>query len=1141
MFHKVKAYMLTKGLIASIFCVFYLVTTMVTLSMTMEKASDVTRASSVDLNTLLLNKFDEYLAWLTRYSDLNGTIVDLQDYSDVTKKSRSTPLITIGLTYLYEKTSNAFYLAYLRTIIDGAIDNSDNYITCDVGEIFYASSFIVDGVQSPDTAVMPTAYCGYASTKLYEWTSEARYETLADRIADESLNKLAVVNNSTDLAWSCSYFQKRDLERAKGAVNRQASMAVFYAAYGKTINSTYTQYVQRIIHWTWRAQIDNGGLEYTIGLSGAVNYPYTAYAIFHALEAYRIDPTIYDTTTKEKIANATASLRDDRACMYSYLTCYSYAGAFGKAWQLPYFKDYINVTNTKAIIYTGIESFHLTEKGFTADLSHTNYGFRWSQHFLASFFNAYPLSNSTYDKDTEGIAFYAMKTANGKYQWRGFMAEIIDTDLDAIQDGKSGYGVMIKASNYRVKWTAGYMGVTGLTSTVTNYTHYQKISAEYTKNRNITAYLYPIGLYISDIEGTSKTSEMLVTNLDKWRIAVENGTSWQLNNLTTGSYYKFDNQIMIWYNATKHQQRTTIMVKAENDTWGYHLNGVCYLNTTGTNYRLIYYVLAGWGAPEASSVSTQAQAFSALKSIVDDLDKAQPLSFDDMWDTYHNKISEMQPDASWKSTYQSAQNSEPKLIGHNAPQEVSITSWSYSESKLTYSILGSDGKTSTYKIYCGDKGEPIVVIGAMSWSYNSETKILTINVLHDSSKKIMVYFDEHTPPTTVISLSGVLGNKDWFISEIAVTLSAMDDLSGVDRTEYSFDNDTWNAYTMPFTIGAEGYTIIYYKSTDKVGNAEIIKNKTIKIDKTAPLGSININNGDTYTTSTSVALTLTATDATSDVYRVRLSNDGVWDTEPWEEPSTTKTWTLTPEDGTKTVHYQIKDNAGLVSDSYPDKIILDTIPPTGLITIAEGSAYTNSSSLALTLLADDATSGVAEMRFSNDGITWSLWETYAVSKSWALTTVEGIKTVYVQYRDNAGLVSDITSDTITLDTLQPSIAITSPSNGSEIKSSSITIDWTGSDTGSGIDLYEIRHDNGEWINVGMDTTYTFTALSDGSHTAEVRAIDKTGKSQVVSISFTVNTSPLFGPSYMEEVVITAAMIMVALGTAVYLVKSRKKG
>jgi hypothetical protein len=44
-----------------------------------------------------------------------------------------------------------------------------------------------------------------------------------------------------------------------------------------------------------------------------------------------------------------------------------------------------------------------------------------------------------------------------------------------------------------------------------------------------------------------------------------------------------------------------------------------------------------------------------------------------------------------------------------------------------------------------------------------------------------------TPPDVVYSLSGDKSSQGWFISDVKVTLDAVDGLSGVDKTEYSLD------------------------------------------------------------------------------------------------------------------------------------------------------------------------------------------------------------------------------------------------------------------------------------------------------------------------------------------------------------------
>jgi hypothetical protein len=100
----------------------------------------------------------------------------------------------------------------------------------------------------------------------------------------------------------------------------------------------------------------------------------------------------------------------------------------------------------------------------------------------------------------------------------------------------------------------------------------------------------------------------------------------------------------------------------------------------------------------------------------------------------------------------------------------------------------------------------------------------------------------------------------------------------------------------------------------------------IELEKTAPEGSIQINNGATYTSSSAVNLTVSATDSLSGISQIRFSNDGSWDQASWEPYTSTKTWQLTSGDGLKTVYCQIEDNAGLIAN-LSSSIILSTPQP----------------------------------------------------------------------------------------------------------------------------------------------------------------------------------------------------------------------
>lgn len=60
---------------------------------------------------------------------------------------------------------------------------------------------------------------------------------------------------------------------------------------------------------------------------------------------------------------------------------------------------------------------------------------------------------------------------------------------------------------------------------------------------------------------------------------------------------------------------------------------------------------------------------------------------------------------------------------------------------------------------------------------------------------------------------------------------------------------------------------------------------------------------------------------------MRLSNDGVFDTELWEPFVTSKAWTLSAGDGNKAVYVLYRDKAGNRSLRHVDWIMLDTTKP----------------------------------------------------------------------------------------------------------------------------------------------------------------------------------------------------------------------
>ena len=170
-------------------------------------------------------------------------------------------------------------------------------------------------------------------------------------------------------------------------------------------------------------------------------------------------------------------------------------------------------------------------------------------------------------------------------------------------------------------------------------------------------------------------------------------------------------------------------------------------------------------------------------------------------------------------------------------------------------------------------------------------------------------------------------DDSWRILDFRINLSATDDLSGVAETYYKVNGGSTKTVAVngqpPITEEGANNTLEYW-SVDVAGNEETHRFLTgIKLDKTAPTGSVIINNEDNSTASPSVILALSANDS-SGVAQMRFSNNGT-DWTSWETYVTSKNWTLSSGDGEKVVYVQFKDTAGWVSESFSDAIRLNTV------------------------------------------------------------------------------------------------------------------------------------------------------------------------------------------------------------------------
>ena len=197
--------------------------------------------------------------------------------------------------------------------------------------------------------------------------------------------------------------------------------------------------------------------------------------------------------------------------------------------------------------------------------------------------------------------------------------------------------------------------------------------------------------------------------------------------------------------------------------------------------------------------------------------------------------------------------------------------------------------------------------------------------------------------------------------------------------------------------------------------------------------TFNINNNSTHTNNRNVTLNLLG----SGIDTMCISNtESCTNYEPY---TSTKSWTLTSDDGGKTVYVYYKDASGNVLAELSKTITLDTVAPSNnSITISSGGTRTRT----LTLLS----TGADYMCFSNtssDSSSCTNWVDYNTTYIWKLSEEFGSKTVYAFFRDKAGNISSAVSatTTVTVESIIEDFSDTTYNSALTI-SGSVSYPWT---------------------------------------------------------------------------------------------------
>jgi len=283
---------------------------------------------------------------------------------------------------------------------------------------------------------------------------------------------------------------------------------------------------------------------------------------------------------------------------------------------------------------------------------------------------------------------------------------------------------------------------------------------------------------------------------------------------------------------------------------------------------------------------------------------------------------------------------------------------------------------------------------------------------------------------------------------------------------------------------------------DKVNENVIYAPYLTKYPYEKPEISINLPEENTLLSGNITIEGLSNAYVSDGVHWVNVSVDDPTFTEPTLMVNNITSWysfwnsTLYP-DGTHTIYARAFDGVSY-SEIVSVNITTDNIPPTKpgkpihYDEVPEG--YDND--LTLEFSWDIST----DVNFSRYDIYVSVnggGFVYDHNVTTNSTTVDGIDgnnySIKVVAVDTVGLPNESeSSDIITCDMTAPTVTITDLPQ--IINTTSFTLHWTTTDMD--ICYYEVRLNEGSWVNVGLNTSYVFTNLSEGENTLYVRGTDK---------------------------------------------------
>ncbi len=367
-----------------------------------------------------------------------------------------------------------------------------------------------------------------------------------------------------------------------------------------------------------------------------------------------------------------------------------------------------------------------------------------------------------------------------------------------------------------------------------------------------------------------------------------------------------------------------------------------------------------------------------------------------------------------------------------------------------------------------------------------------------SSAPITVRVDNTAPTGAVTAPAGGSNVR----GTITLASNSADAGSGVATTQFQRSPagaGTWTneAASWNTTLQADGLYDLRVVTTDNAGNAFTSGVVTVRVDNTAPTGSITAPANGAEIGVSPVALTSNSADAGSGVATVVFERSpagaGSWSPTPasWDTASGPNA----VADGDYDLRVRTTDNAGNSFTSAVITVKVDHTAPTTSASVAPGSP--SNAPITVTFSASDGTgSGVSATSYSIDGGSVQLGNSAIVAAPGDHSN-DGSHAVQYFSTDDVGNVETPKTVTVVIDTTAPSGAPGDP--GTFLRGIANLTYSTGAGDVSSVQFQFSPAGAGAWSNIGAadisppyDAAWNTVLVADGPYDLRAVVTDTTG-------------------------------------------------